>query len=584
MAYINGTWLDREARGKRIELVTETLRKLATVIKAGKGADYHVEQLRSYKAELTKLKRVHQAETDIAYFTYTYLSDGGNPENEDNIIRHSEDGTPHDGLDAVAPIHREFFDLCAHVNEVERNARLAIAAARGHSKSGMFSNAFPLHQIVFRRRKYILIISETDSLSKKLVGWSNKQLKFNALMREDFGPLLDVRNQQNEKDNEEAFITASNTLVEASSSGKQLRGKRHGAVRPDLVIVDDPSSQNNEGTKEAREKLIHWMNSVVIPIGSKATAIVLVGTMVSATGLLNHVLKRKDFKSSFHGAVISEPTNPKLWDQYCEIYARSADMDEPNTFYEANKDALEDGIELAWPWRWTYRALMHEKVNMGTRAYNSEFRNLAFSEDEQFFFPENYAKYHYTYENGFTYVNYDGMKIDVRELTIVGAWDIAMGKSKRSDYNSVVVIGKYEKTGHIFVLDEYSTKEPAHKFLEIVIDKITQWYIKVFNVETINAYHEFYRQLQEKARRLGLNYCTINDIKSHKSSKEQRIESMEPMLHNKTLVLNDRHVILLDQMAQYPFGDHDDAIDCLNLCVDNISRPMARIVQKPGYL
>ncbi|MGY3188796.1 phage terminase large subunit [Lysinibacillus sp. TE18511] len=584
MAYINGTWLDREARGKRIELVTETLRKLATVIKAGKGADYHIEQLRSYKAELTKLKRVHQAETDIAYFTYAYLSDGGNPENEDNIIRHSEDGTPHDGLDDIAPIHREFFELCDHVNEVERNARLAIAAARGHSKSGMFSNAFPLHQIVFRRRKYVLIISETDSLSKKLVGWSNKQLKFNALLREDFGPLLDVRNQQNEKDNEESFITSSNTLVEASSSGKQLRGKRHGAVRPDLVIVDDPSSQNNEGTKEAREKLIHWMNSVVIPIGSKATAIVLVGTMVSATGLLNHVLKRKDFKSSFHGAVISEPVNPKLWEQYCEIYARSDDMVEPNAFYKANKEALEEGIELAWPWRWTYRALMHEKVNMGTRAYNSEFRNLAFSEDEQFFFPENYAKYHYSYENGFTYVNYEGMKIDVRELLIVGAWDISMGKTKRSDYNSIVVIGRYEKTGHIFVLDEYSTKEPAHKFLEVVIDKITQWYIKVFNVETINAYHEFYRQLQEKARRLGLNYCSINDIKSHKSSKEQRIESMEPMLHNKTLVLNDRHVILIDQMAQYPFGDHDDALDACQMAVDNISRPMARIVAKPAYL
>ena len=27
------------------------------------------------------------------------------------------------------------------------------------------------------------------------------------------------------------------------------------------------------------------------------------------------------------------------------------------------------------------------------------------------------------------------------------------------------------------------------------------------------------------------------------------------MLHNKTLILNDRHTMLLDQMAQYPFGD-----------------------------
>jgi hypothetical protein len=121
----------------------------------------------------------------------------------------------------------------------------------------------------FRRRKYVLIISETDSLSKKLIGWVNKQLKFNELLREDFGVLLHERNQQNEKDNEEAFITLSNTLIEASSSGKQLRGKRHGAVRPDLVIIDDPSSMNNEGTKEAREKLVHWFNSVVVPIGRR---------------------------------------------------------------------------------------------------------------------------------------------------------------------------------------------------------------------------------------------------------------------------------------------------------------------------
>lgn len=557
---------------------------MTELIKSGKATDYHIEQFRQYKAELTKLKRVHRAEVDVAYFTYAYLSDRGNPKNEDNVVRNSEDGTQHDDLDDIAPIHREFFDLCDHVNEEERNARLAIAAARGHSKSGMFSNSFPLHQVVFRRRKYVLIISETDSLSKKLIGWINKQLKFNALLREDFGELLHERNQQNEKDNEEAFITTSNTLVEASSSGKQLRGKRHGAVRPDLVVIDDPSSQNNEGTKEAREKLVHWFNSVVVPIGSKSTAIVLVGTMVSATGLLNHVLKRKDFKSSFHGAVISEPTNPKLWEQYCEVYARSETMEEVDEFYNANKGALEDGIELAWPWRWSYRALMHEKVNMGTRAYNSEYRNLAFSEDEQFFFPENYAKYTFLYENGHTYIRFQDYKIDIRDLTIVGAWDIAMGKSKRSDYNSIIVAGKYASTGHIFILDEYSTKEPAHKFLEVVTDKIAQWRISTFNVETINAYHEFYRQLQERVRMLGLNYCHINDVKSHKSSKEQRIESLEPILHNKTLVLNDRHTLLLDQMAQYPFGDHDDAIDACQLAVDNISRPVAKIVQKPIWL
>jgi predicted phage terminase large subunit-like protein len=584
MAMVNGEWIAREERQQRIELLTERIRKLAALIKANKATDYHIDSFRRDKAELVRLKRVHRAEVDVAYFTYEYLSDGANSANEDNVVRNNDDGTTHDPLDLIAPIHREFFDLCDHVNVGERNARLAIAAARGHSKSGMFSNSFPLHQVVFRKRKYVLIISETDSLSKKLIGWVNKQLKFNAKLREDFGVLLNERNQQNEKDNEEAFITLSNTLVEASSSGKQLRGKRHGAVRPDLVIIDDPSSMNNEGTKEAREKLVHWFNSVVVPIGSKATAIVLVGTMVSATGLLNHVLKRKDFKSSFHGAVISEPANPKLWDEYCEVYARAEDIAEVDAFYEANREALEEGIELAWPWRWTYRALMHEKVNMGTRAYNSEYRNLAFSEDEQFFFPENYAKYHYYYENSRAYVVYEDQKIPMSDLYVVGAWDIAMGKNKRSDYNAIIIVGKHQPTGLIFVLDEYATKEQPHTFIDICIEKIKKFNVRVFSVETINAYHEFYRQLQEKARAEGVYKCRINDVKSHGSSKEQRIESMEPILHNKTLVLNDRHTMLLDQMAQYPFADHDDLLDAAQVAVDNIYRPKSRIAKKPKYL
>lgn len=576
--------MNRDERAKRIELVKQALIKIRDLIRGGQATEYHHDQLARYKAELTQLRRIHRAEVDVAYFTYEYLSDGRNPENEDNVIRNSEDGTPHDSIDEIAPIHAEFFNLCDHVNDTERNARLAIAAARGHSKSGMFSNAFPLHQIVFNRRKYVLIISETDSLSKKLIGWINKQLKYNAKLREDFGQLMNESKTQNEKDNEEAFITTSNTLVEASSAGKQLRGKRHGAVRPDLVLIDDPSSQNNEGTKEAREKLVHWFNSVVVPIGSKATAIVLVGTMVSATGLLNHVLKRKDFKSSFHGAIINEPENPSLWEKYCDIYARAEDMSEPDEFYEANKEALEQGIILAWPWRWTYRALMHEKVNMGTRAYNSEYRNLAFSEDEQFFFPDRYEKFHFQTVGNALCVAYGDMVVPTRDLLVVGAWDIAMGKNKRSDYNAIIIIGKHMKTGHLFVLDELVSKEPAHKFIDYALAKIKQWNVSVFNVETINAYHEFYRQLQDKARTEGLYRCLINDVKSQNGSKEQRIESLEPLFENKTLVLNDRHTMLNDMLAQYPFHDHDDAPDALQMAVDNITKPKAKVRKKPSFL
>jgi predicted phage terminase large subunit-like protein len=161
---------------------------------------------------------------------------------------------------------------------------------------------------------------------------------------------------------------------------------------------------------------------------------------------------------------------------------------------------------------------------------------------------------------------------------------VALGKSKRSDYNSVILVGKHQPSGLIFVLDEYSSKEQPHVILDIIIDKIKKFNVRVFNVETINAYYEFYRQLQEKARVAGIYKCRINDISYQGSKKEQRIESLEPLFHNKTLILSDRHTVLLDQLAQYPFADHDDSPDALALAVDNIYKPKSRVAKKPTWL
>lgn len=586
MAYVAGEWLDTEKRLKRIELLKTRLRKYAEIIKRGQAYGHHYETLQADKEELLRLRRIHRAETDVAYFFYEYLSDLSNPDNDDNIIQTTPDGIPPDPMEKMAPIHREFFDLCDHIDHIRPDDRLAIGAARGHNKSGTFSNGFPLHQLVFRKRRFILIVSETDDLSKKLMVWINKQLKFNERLREDFGELLHPKQSMNEKDNEERFITSTGAVVEASSSGKRLRGARHGSVRPDLVIIDDPSSMHNENTKEARDKLIHWFNTEVTPIGARGTAIVLVGTMVSASGLLNHVLKRRDFRASLHSAVVSFPEREDLWNEYCEIYAREEDtFIESERFYRENEAEMLRGVEVAWPWRWTYRALMHEKTNMPTtRAFYSEYLNRATSEDEQIFFPEKYAYYTYAAEDGKTYVRYEGRLYDVAKMTISGFWDIAMGKNARSCYNAVVTVGKFEEEGLMFVLDEFSSKETPNEYINLIVRCVQQFGHDTFAVETINAQHEFYRQLQVALRKAGLSRTRVVDVKSHKSSKEQRIESLEPLMHNKTLILNERHTTLLDQMRDYPNGDYVDSLDALQGATDQVYKRKARVIEKPNFL
>lgn len=585
MAFVNGKWLNNTDRAIRINLLSQRVKKLKVLRENGHATEYHVETLLNDLEELKRLIRVHKSQKDVGFFTYTYLSEELNPENEDNIVRHSDTGRKHSPFDEMAPIHRNFFDLCNHVTNEKINANLAIGAPRGHSKSGMFTNALPLHATVFRLRKYILVISETDSLSKKLIGWVNRQLKFNEKLREDFGELMFKASSRNEKDNEEAFITSTNTLIEASSSGKALRGKRHGAYRPDLVLIDDPSSTSNEGTKEAREKLIDWFNQVVVPIGSDGTAIVLVGTMVSATGLLNHVLNRRDFRSILYDAIIEEPDNPSLWEKYLEVYTRCEDISEADEFYETHRAQLEKGVEVAWSWRWTYRDLMHKKVDMGTKAFNSEYRNRAYSEDERFFFTENFAYYTYrTNLYGERVLMHEGKEYRLKDMTISGSWDIAMGKNARSCYNAVVTLGRHEESGLIFVLDEYASKEPPHKLLDVIIERIKRFRHHIFKVETINAQHEFYRQLIERCRVEGLYSTKIVDVKGHKSSKDARIESLEPLCHNRTIVFNERHTILLNQMEQYPNGDYVDSIDALQIALEDIVRRKVKVIGKPAYL
>lgn len=227
MAYINGAWLDREARTQRIELLAERARKLAALIKIGKATDYHLDTFRADKAELTKLKRVQRAEVDMLYFFYEYFSEARNPGNPDNLVP-----TPAVDMADAPEFHVKLSRILDSVSNKNRTARIAWAASRGHAKSAYLSNAFPVHEIAYRKRKMILIISETNAGSKKFIKWVSAQLKYNLKLRDDFGVLLHEQKTRNEKDSEEAFLTTTNIKMEATSLGTQIRGFRNGSQRP----------------------------------------------------------------------------------------------------------------------------------------------------------------------------------------------------------------------------------------------------------------------------------------------------------------------------------------------------------------
>lgn len=62
MAYVNGEWLDRKDRAKRIDMLTERVRKIKALYERGDATDGMVDTMLADIDELKRLKRVHRAE------------------------------------------------------------------------------------------------------------------------------------------------------------------------------------------------------------------------------------------------------------------------------------------------------------------------------------------------------------------------------------------------------------------------------------------------------------------------------------------------------------------------------------------
>ena len=513
-------------------------------------------------AVLEKTYRICRSAYDVLFFAYEYFSDDRNPENDSNLI--PAGCSPENAPD----VHKE---LCLMLDGIAWNnhsGKVCYSMPRGHAKSTFVSNVFPIHQCYFDcatdgGRKYILIISETEDLSTKFVEYINSQLKFNKKLREDLGVIMNESKFDNKKDTGMEFVTTKGTMVRAAGMGKALRGARNGAYRPDLVILDDLESMANTNTKELREKNLHWYNSVIEPIGVEGrTAFLYVGTLVHGNGLLPDILTRIDYESRKYAAIVQEPDNMELWMHYCEILDDKTDEEreaKADAFYEENREEMDKGWKTLWS-RWTYSALMKKKSTLGTKAFNSEYMNIAYDPDSQVFNEDNIIFF-----DDRDLIDQWGRRIP---LDIYGFWDLAVGKgNKRDDYNAVVIIGRDKLTGVMYVLDAWSAKVPAHKALAVAEQKISEWQPRLFGVETIQMQYEFYRQLQENIMKHGL-YSTRLKACNPKAKKEDRIQILEPLFETGYLRLKRSQRLLLEQLLVFPQGEHDDLPDALASAVD----------------
>jgi predicted phage terminase large subunit-like protein len=587
MAMVSGEWVTREKRQERIDLLTKHALMLRKKVESGISTDYDVDNLRKDVAELKKLKRIHRAEVDMLYFFYEYFSEARNPGNPDNLVP-----TSRVDMDDAPDFHVKLSRILDAVSNRNRTARIAWAASRGHAKSAYLSNAFPVHEIAYRKRKMILIISETNAGSMKFIKWVAGQLKYNQKLREDFGVILHEQKTRNEKDSEIAFLTTTNIKMEATSLGTQIRGFRNGSQRPDLILLDDLESRDSNNTPELRQKAKDWLNQDLMPAYDPTqTAVIFMGTLVHVDSLLNYVLtERRDFIKNTFPAIIEWPKRMDLWAEFERIYkeyqpteAELAEMEDAEeetatpsaraalSFYDEHREAMDEGAKVLWPDRFPMHNLFLEKVNYGSKAFNTEFMNNPLDEESQIFHPDRF----YYYDSGRTFPH--------KEYHVGMGIDFAMGKQK-GDYSALVTVAKHKITKKVYIVDATIERIHPDKFLEVITQKVKQYQPDIIGAEAQMAQEFFVDKLKEALQFVG--YPAHNRVKKihQRQRKELRIEAMLPDIENGNIIFNRDHAILLEHFERYGSRWHDDGPDACNMAIEAVRRPKSTVTRKPNYL
>ncbi len=180
----------------------------------------------------------------------------------------------------TAEFQKEIFRL----TEQEEVKVSVICAFRGSAKSTIVGLSYPLWAIIGRQqKKFVLLVSQTQYQARLNLKNIKQEIESNELLSRD---LLPIQEEIDEWGATSIVIPRFNARISIASTEQSIRGIRHGAHRPDLIICDDVEDLMSTKTKEGRDKTYAWFTSEVLPIGDVGTKIMVIGNLLHEDSLV----------------------------------------------------------------------------------------------------------------------------------------------------------------------------------------------------------------------------------------------------------------------------------------------------------
>jgi hypothetical protein len=293
----------------------------------------------------------------------------------------------------------------------------AMAMPRGSGKSTL-AEAACIWAVLYGHRLFVCLIGSSEGHAREMLDSIKVTLESNDLLLADFpeavypirclegitqrstGQLYQgQRTQIGWTDRELVLPTiagsrSSSAIIRVAGLTGRIRGMKHTrpdgtAVRPDLVIPDDPqtdSSARSPSQCDKREKILAGAVLGLAGPGKKIAGI-MPCTVIAPGDMADNILDREkhpEWQGERTKLVYAFPTNEQLWTEYAEIrgdsFRSGGNGSEATEFYREHREAMDAGALVAWPQRHNSDELSAVQNAMNLRladeaAFFAEYQN-----------------------------------------------------------------------------------------------------------------------------------------------------------------------------------------------------------------
>lgn len=454
---------------------------------------------------------------------------------------------------AEASTFHEWFAAELSAFHQRRGTRLNVLAPRGSAKT-TWELAYVVYCAVHRIEPFVILTADSSGQAEKYLETIKTELESNETLAADYphvagkGPIWRA----------DAIELRNGVRIEALSTGRKLRGRKHREHRPTLIIVDDPQNLGHINSELQRSRSMAWLQHDVANAGSPTTNILVTGTALHADCIVCQL--QRLWPSRLFRAVEQWPDRMDLWREWERLLFNLDDPEREQTasaFYEAHREAMEAGSVVLWPARFPLLTLMRIRSEIGPAAFNFEYQNHPVNPSAQEW-PESYFDGDLWFESW-----------PVDDLLTVKAIALDPSKGRRdrkSDYSAIVLVG-HHRNGWLYVDADIDRRDVAG-ITSAVARRIAEFRPDVFALET-NAWQELLRSPIEAEladNRLAVNITPVVNT----APKPTRIRRLTQFLHQRRMRFRRGSAgvaLLLQQLRDFPAAAHDDGPDALEMAI-----------------